>query len=215
MDYLDNGYKVVRIVVTGGPCGGKTTAIDRIKEVFQKEGYQILIIPETATQLITNGISPRICKSMASYQYWQMRMQLEKEKIYSGAAEEIAGVWGKDILIICDRGMLDNKAYVTDEEFEELLQELGYTEGDCLSWYDGVFHMMTAAKGAEKFYTLSNNAARGETLEEAAALDDRGIYVWENHPVHVILDNSTGFEEKLQRLTDGIRNVLKDLDSEQ
>jgi len=33
--------------------------------------------------------------------------------------------------------------------------------------YDAVLHLTTAAKGAESFYTKSNNAARRETIEEA------------------------------------------------
>jgi hypothetical protein len=32
--------------------------------------------------------------------------------------------------------------------------------------YDGVFHLVTAAIGAEKFYTLANNTARSETPEQ-------------------------------------------------
>ena len=43
MDYLDNGHKVVRIVITGGPCSGKTTAMDRAFEELQDLGYQILM----------------------------------------------------------------------------------------------------------------------------------------------------------------------------
>jgi hypothetical protein len=34
-----------------------------------------------------------------------------------------------------------------------------------------VIHLVTAAIGAEKYYTTENNAARTETKEEARALD--------------------------------------------
>jgi hypothetical protein len=33
--------------------------------------------------------------------------------------------------------------------------------------YEAVIHMMTAAEGAEEFYTGENNEARYESLEEA------------------------------------------------
>ena len=32
--------------------------------------------------------------------------------------------------------------------------------------YDAVFHLVTAAQGAERFYTLENNQARSETPEQ-------------------------------------------------
>ena len=34
--------EITKIVVTGGPCGGKTSAMKHIKEVFTKEGYTVL-----------------------------------------------------------------------------------------------------------------------------------------------------------------------------
>lgn len=208
MKCLKNGHRVIRLVITGGPCSGKTTAIDRIIKEFSKEGHRLLVMPETATQLIGGGISPASCMSMFGYQRWQLRLQLAKEEIYNGAAGEISEANDTDILIICDRGMLDNAAYVTDEEFEPLLAELNLTKQECLSWYDAVFHLTTTAKGVPEFYTLENNRSRYESPEEAAALDDRLLHAWGEHPRRYVLDNSTGFEEKLQNLIGNIRSFL-------
>ena len=71
--------------------------------------------------------------------------------------------------------------------------------------YDAVFHLVTAAKGAEEAYTFANNAARYENVEQAAALDDRIIAAWTGHPHLRVIDNTTDFEEKL------IRRVVDDL----
>ena len=215
MDYLDNGYKVVRIVITGGPCSGKTTAINRAFDELKDSGYQILIMPETATQLIGGGIAPWTCKDINSYQKWQMYLQMEKEKVYAQACEEIAEVADKPILIIYDRGMLDNKAYVTDDVFKDILDELNLDEDECLSWYDAVFHLETAAKGAEEYYTCDNNSARTETVDEAIEVDNQSLRAWENHPNRVILDNSTDFDGKMKKLYDGIRQVLKEIEEKE
>ena len=211
MDYLDNGCRVVRIVVTGGPCSGKSTALERTFRELEGEGYHILLMPETATQLISNGISPAVCSSLAAYQRIQIPMQLAKEKVYALAAEEIYSAIKKPILIIYDRGMLDNKAYMEDEAFARVVESQGLTEGECLSWYDAVFHLSTAAKGAQDFYTCDNNSARMETPDEAILVDDSTLHAWEAHPMRVIIDNSTGFEEKMDRLFDGIRKILSDI----
>jgi CYTH domain-containing protein len=74
--------------------------------------------------------------------------------------------------------------------------------------YDAVFHLVTAAKGAEKHYTTANNTARTETVEQAAALDDKLIAAWTGHPHLRVIDNATDFEDKLKRLMAEIRSFL-------
>lgn len=188
---------IKKIVITGGPGAGKTTGMSWIQNSFAKLGYTVLFVPETATELITGGLAPWTCRSNLDYQKCQMKLQLEKEKIFEQGA---ASMPAEKVLIVCDRGTLDNKAYMTELEFSALLGELGCNEVELRDSYDAVFHLVTAAKGAEKFYTTENNAARTETVEQAAELDDRLIAAWTGHPHLRIIDNSTDFEIKLKRL---------------
>ena len=188
---------VTRIVITGGPSAGKTTAMSKIQGFFTKLGYSVLFVPETATELITSGVAPWRCVSNVAYQLCQMKLQLAKESVYEQGA---AALGAEKVLVVCDRGALDNKAYMTEAEFREVLDTLGLNEVALRDRYDAVFHLVTAAKGAEKFYTLENNAARTEQVKEAAELDDRVLAAWTGHPHLRVIDNSTGFEEKLQRV---------------
>ena len=188
---------IKKIVITGGPGAGKTTGMSWIQNSFAKLGYTVLFVPETATELITGGLAPWTCRSNLDYQKCQMKLQLEKEKSFEQGA---ASMPAEKVLIVCDRGTLDNKAYMTELEFSALLGELGCNEVELRDSYDAVFHLVTAAKGAEKFYTTENNAARTETVEQAAELDDRLIAAWTGHPHLRIIDNSTDFENKLKRL---------------
>lgn len=188
---------MVKIVITGGPCAGKTTAMTWISSYFTKLGYTVLFVSETATELITGGVAPWTCGTNLDYQLCQMRLQLEKEAIYEQAA---ASMSAEKMLIVCDRGAMDNKAYMTDEEFACVLRKMGRTEVNLRDGYDGVFHLVTAAKGAENVYTTANNAARTETVEQAAALDDRLLAAWTGHPHLRIIDNAYEFEQKLERL---------------
>lgn len=135
-----------KIVITGGPCAGKTTGLNWIRNAFTKLGYTVLFISETATELITGGVSPVTCATNLEFQKCQMRLQLEKEKIYEAAARSMPA--GK-ILIVCDRGALDNRAYMSEEEFKEILSGIGANETELRGSYDAVFHLVTAAKGAE------------------------------------------------------------------
>ena len=189
--------QITKIVITGGPCAGKTTAMSWIQSHFAKLGYTVLFVPETATELITGGVAPWTCASNVDYQKCQLKLQLEKEKIFEQAASTMPA---DKVLIVCDRGALDNKAYMTALDFACVLETLGLKEVELRDEYDAVFHLVTAAKGAEQCYTTANNAARTETPEQAAALDDRLIAAWTGHPHLRIIDNATDFEDKLKRL---------------
>ena len=199
---------ITKIVVTGGPCGGKTTALTQVQTALSHLGYTVLVVPETATALISGGVAPWTCGTNVEYQKCQMLMQMQKERIF----EQAAHTMNQDkILIVCDRGELDNKAYMTDEEFAQVLEFLGKSEAELRDDYDAVFHLVTTAKGAEKFYTLENNGARYETLEQARALDDKFIESWTGHPYFRVIDNSTDFEGKLKRLVREISYYLGEL----
>ena len=49
---------IKKIVITGGPCSGKSTMLNLIENTFTEKGYKVLIVSETATELIRGGISP-------------------------------------------------------------------------------------------------------------------------------------------------------------
>ncbi len=193
----NKSVKINKIVLTGGPCAGKTTALNWINNYFSKRGYTVLFVPETATELISNGVAPWTCSTNYEYQSFQIRLQKVKEQIFDEAAKTMKN---DKILIVCDRGILDNKAYMKEAEFKRLLREIGTSETKERDSYDAVFHLVSAAKGKEEVYTLANNTARTESVEEAKILDDKIISAWTGHPHLRIIDNSTDFEEKLERL---------------
>ena len=200
-----DSMSITKIVITGGPCAGKTTGMNWIQNAFETRGYKVLFVPETATELISGGVAPWTCGTNVDYQKCQMRLQLEKEKIFEAAARTMNE---EKILIVCDRGALDNKAYMDEAEFSEVQREVGMSEVELRDGYDAVFHMVTAAKGAAEYYTTENNTARRETPEEAIEKDDRLIAAWTGHPHLRIIDNSQGFEDKLKHLISEIASFL-------
>lgn len=201
----ERNMKISKIVITGGPCAGKSTAMSWIQNAFTQMGYAVLFVPETATELITGGVAPWTCGTNAEYQKCQLKLQMEKENIFEQAARTMAV---DKVLIVCDRGTLDNKAYMDDIEFAEVLQFIGSNEVELRDNYDAVFHLVTAAKGAEEFYTTANNSARTETVAEAAALDDKLLSAWTGHPHLRVIDNTFSFEDKMKRLVAEITSFL-------
>lgn len=197
--------EITKIVITGGPCAGKSTAMSWMLNAFTQMGYTVLFVPETATELITGGVTPWTCGTNVEYQQCQLRLQLDKEKVFEQAAKTMPAT---KVLIVCDRGTLDNKAYMDSLEFAQVLECLGVNEIELRDNYDAVFHLVTAAKGAEEFYTTANNAARTETVEEAASLDDKLISAWTGHPHFRVIDNTTNFEDKIRRLIAEVSSFL-------
>lgn len=57
-----------------------------------------------------------------------------------------------------------------------MLEELRYTPVALRDQrYDAIVHLVTAADGADRFYTLANNSTRTESAEQAIAMDRRTL----------------------------------------
>ena len=183
---------ITKIVLTGGPAAGKTSLISRILKEFTREnGWKVITIPETATELISGfGIKPfDNCVSMLDFQYFVISDQLHKERLAIKGAEMVPE---EKVLIIYDRALFDDKAYINDEEFRDILAYYGTNEETVLQGYDAVLHLVTCAKGAEFAYDYGN-AARYEDVATAREKDDLTIRAWSKHPNVHIIDNSQNF----------------------
>ncbi len=122
----------------------------------------------------------------------------------------LALISGQPSVILFDRGCADAKAYTDDETFQTVLDETGYNLVYLRDKrYDAVLHLITAADGAEKFYTSENNVARYENVEQAIETDRRTIKAWTGHQRHIIIDNSgSGFDFKLARIIKSVEKFI-------
>ena len=46
---------IYKFVLTGGPCAGKTTSLDRLSTFFRDRGFRVYVVPEASTLLQTGG----------------------------------------------------------------------------------------------------------------------------------------------------------------
>lgn len=196
-----------RIVLTGGPCGGKTTALARISEFFTSRGFRVFLAPEVPTILINGGLS---FAGLKAEQFLNVESALLKLQIAMEASFlSIAAASGQPSIVVFDRGALDVSAYLPPGTWQALLDENDWTiVGLRDRRYDAVVHLVTAARGAEKFYTTANNTARTETPAQAAALDERLHDAWVGHPHLRVIDNSTDFAGKILRVLAAITGVV-------
>ncbi len=202
------GKLVSKIVLTGGPCAGKTTALSRIEQELSDLGFRVFIIGESATELIKGGIRPfgKNAFHMVDFQRFILKYQYQKEQLYQQAISSLPEE--EKCIIVCDRGLMDNKAYIPDATFHELCHELGVGELNILDSYDMVLHLVTAADGCSEYYTLANNEARSESIDEAICLDKKTQQAWSGHNRFVIIDNSSNFEDKINRVLENIYQLV-------
>jgi hypothetical protein len=133
-------------------------------------------------------------------------LQIDIEKFF----EEEAKNQKKDVIILTDRGVLDNFAYCTPKVKQNVYDQTGWDENFvCINRYDMVIHLVTAAQGAEEYYTLENNEARTETAEVARFLDKKTHEEWMLHPKLTVIDNSVkGFQNKLNRVVNAVSSLV-------
>lgn len=201
--------KITKIVLTGGPAGGKTTLTSRLVKELTARGYRVIIVPEAATELISQfGIKPfGNCLTMFDFQYFVVGSQLHKEKMAEDAAQLVPE---EKVLIICDRGVLDDKAYVSQKEFDQVISRFNVTEKELLNSYDAVIHLVSSSKGAEYAYNY-DNAARYETLEQAREKEDQTLLCWRKHKNRVLIGNSFNFENKIRKAMNEVYNILGEI----
>lgn len=195
-------HRVFKIVLTGGPCGGKTKSIPFLKEKLEAKGFKVLAVSEVARYLKSSGAK---FADMPAYDYQIFvinRMLYNEDEVI-----RLTEYYDKDIVILYDRALLDNAAYVPYSDFLKLLESYNLTEESALARYHAVFHLVTAANGALEYYM--SDPDRPETPEEACELDLATQKAWSNHPKHTIIDNSTNFDGKLNRLLDAVLEIVK------
>ena len=197
---------IKRIVFTGGPCSGKTTFTSKARQIFAERGYRVIVDNESATDLISGGISPATL-GMVEFQKYCIALQLKKEELCLKAAQEMSG---DKVIIFIDRGLFDDMSYVGEEAFREILEGFDMKPEEINPRYDMVVHLVTSAKGKEEAYTFANNTARYETIEEARRADDLALEAWKDHPNRVIIGNEDIFEVKMLKAIQSVFEYLGD-----
>lgn len=139
------------------------------------------------------------------FQTTLMRTQMAMEDLFG----ELARNENVPSVILCDRGLMDGSAYVSEELWSAVLDEVGLSSMQLRDKrYDGVIHMVTAADGAAQFYNKGNEA-RYENLMQAVDVDRRLRHAYLGHSRFYIVDNSvTHFNSKIDKCVDIVSKII-------
>jgi adenylate cyclase len=186
------------LVITGGPCSGKTTSIEVLKRHF---GDRVRFVPEAARFLIEElGMRPNP-KDPISFANFQATLYTTQRTLEEAALDD---AWSRgQKAVVADRGTLDTIAYLNGDkrEFERLT---GARVDDELARYTRVIHLATAPRAHFK-----NDAARRETYEEAFALGQMVELAWKEHR-DLRLARLDNWSHKMEQVIDYILGVILD-----
>ncbi|HRG97476.1 MAG TPA: AAA family ATPase [Polyangiaceae bacterium] len=190
-----------RIVLTGGPGGGKTTAAD----LFRREiGERVVVVPEAATLLFSGGF-PRVSGTLAGGAAQRAIYHVQRN------LEDVQSMRFPDRILLCDRGTADGAAYwpsVSPTFFEAM----GTTEEAELARYDAVIFLESAAVGGSSIE--GGNPERIETNDEAVALDRKLYALWSKHERFVVVPHNPSFFKKITHGLAAIEALVAELHAE-
>ena len=166
--------------------------------------------PEAFTLMVSNGMPFSYLDAVSGMTTIVQDTVMDIQIGLEDGFERLLRARGKPGVLLCDRGLMDGAAYMTEDEWEALIKKRDVDSVSELreGRYNAVYHMVTAAEGAEAFYTLENNEVRTETPELARKLDHMTRKAWVGHPNLKIFDNSTSFEKKLQRVVEEMSRLV-------
>ncbi len=211
--------KIVKVVLTGGPGGGKTSVLNAIKNLaITEEGYKNIIklgdkkiklvtISETATELISSGITPTEAERI--YDFQDILFEIQKSKEESSIKSLRFGYDADVILFLYDRGLLDGMAYLDKKgEFEDIMASKDVKELDILDKYDLVVDLLSTATCAPEKYGFESNEARFEDVEWAKSVDRKTSAAWVGHRNMKLFDSGVSLEEEVNNVIEYLKDYI-------
>jgi len=228
--------KIHRIVLTGGPCGGKSTVMSDLVQMLTEKNFLVFTMPEIATEMFhwSGGRmwqdfaedGPTDDETWAELQYQMTSLQMTIEDCILKLARQSLTKRRRlpdpprGAVILLDRGVVDNVAYCTEEAWSMVQEKLGTTTARLRDRrYDHVIHLVTAAIGAEQFYTLTQaegaedgaESARHESLDQAREKDMEIQQAWAGFRARYLIKNEKmTFAEKREEVKKIIRRIVGD-----
>ncbi len=187
--------KITKIVLTGGPCSGKTSVVERLAAEFYNGNRDVFICPESAYEVIADGASR---EDYLSFETLVAKKQLQNEAEILEKAERSDK---EEVVIFYDRAVTDCFSYVDDKK--KLSENIGINIIDSWARYDALIVLQTAPK--DKYVST---ACRIENYEQAVDSEQNLLDVTVGHSHLRYVKNHNDFEEKYRAVKAEIDSIL-------
>lgn len=185
-----------KIVLTGGPCGGKTESIQFLSKKLVELDYSVRIVDETANALLQLGYMPNRNISTFDFQNLLFKIQFLKEYISEGKSE----------IILCDRGIFDGMVYIDTDGFQKILELNRLDKERLFSTYDGVLYFRSIA------YEYPDEFSKKRIYESPQVgmnRDEWCFRIWEEKIISCNYNNVDGFRNKQEFIYIALKKQLE------
>jgi len=197
------------IVLTGGPCAGKTRALAALEGAYPNDLY---VVAEASAVLIEGGF-PRPGRGVETWSSeWQRDFEhatLAVHQAIDRIADREAERLGRSIQIH-DRTALDGAGFV-EESVEEFCHEYGLDLEKELARFIAVIHLESLATYDKVRYRENVGTERVERdIEMARVWEMKLREVWAQHPRRVIVPAQNDLEEKIEKVVTLVGEILEE-----
>lgn len=183
----------IKIVVTGGPSGGKTTLIEALQKDLKTK---VSVVPEAASILYRGGFPRRA--SFEGRKHVQRAIYFTQREL-----EDLIVFESKANIIVCDRGSLDGAAYWPGDA-TEFFQSVGTDRNREMARYQWVIHLDTA----EQDFFDTTNPIRTESHQEAQELNTKIAASWKGHSQRIIIPHEAEFLAKIAKAKSVVEKIM-------
>ncbi|MDD5980423.1 MAG: AAA family ATPase [bacterium] len=188
--------KTYKIVLTGGPCGGKTNSIEFLSKKLSDLDYSVKIVDETANYLLKLGYMPSVNISTFDFQNLLFKIQFLNEYMSEG----------KSNILLCDRGLFDGKVYIDNNDFQRILDSNKVEEKKVFSTYDGALYFRSIS---HEYPDEFSKKRIYESPEVGRIRDERCKEIWAGKIVFCNYDNLDGFKNKQEMIYLALKKQLE------
>lgn len=192
---------MIKILITGGACAGKTEIIQTIRNEYQNKGYNVFILNEIPTQLITNGVTSERIGKMEFIEL-VIKMYLDIDANYNRFL-----INTDNNIILYDGSPLDVLKFISKDEFNDIANKYNTSFNRIINYYDKIIFLETIAKKYPQFYTLENNSARLNDINMAVERNDI-LSNYYDSVNYVYVEGCNNFREKKNKIIEIIDEIL-------
>lgn len=187
---------VLRIALTGGPGGGKTTFIKSFADRLNP--WCVITLEDSATALKAEcakvGIKHR--SDSADFQQQVLHRQLYAEE----TAFAVAKTCSKPTILLTDRGMFDSVGFVSFSTYQTLLLRMTLTPAKVLARYDAIFFLRSIVPSGKVTLGRFSQPDSGAFVIHVCNVEDILLKHLSAHPNLIVIDPQDTVDEKI-RLT--------------
>lgn len=187
---------VVRVALTGGPGGGKSSLISEWAKLGFISGHRVVTLEESASWLKRESNSKGMVfkSSDIEFQRLVLAYQLAAENV---ALEECYAL-GVPTVLLLDRGLFDSVGFIGKDGYTDILREIFLTEQDVLRRYDVILFLRSVV--IDRFESHPRFTIHNAKEFEAHVLRVE-IEIQQHissHPCVVQIEAQVSFEQKMR-----------------